>query len=113
MKFKDGVKFDLLSPALVMVLHAAERVYDRVTRNSDDHEMTVTALFNGDHLPDSQHYHGNAVDIRAHDLDADTAASLRAELDVLLSPLGCTVLLEDAGTENCHIHIQLYKAGTE
>jgi hypothetical protein len=62
---------------------------------------------NGDHLPGSQHYEGLAADIRAHDLDDATAASLRAELEVVLSPTGAVVLLEDAGTENCHIHIQV------
>lgn len=63
----------------------------------------------GTHVEHSRHYTGEALDVRVHNFVDEP--SVRAFADTLAQTLGAdyTVLVEDAGTENAHIHAQVRK----
>lgn len=82
-------------------------ILDMVAR-SVGHDITITSGSDGEHSgPGDPHHDGNAYDIRSHDLPDDGQQVLQQ----LTQGLGNRfyAFLEDAGTDNEHIHCQVAK----
>lgn len=114
--FKDGVRIKRLTPALMRILtvlfqeDAKPAMLGRFARLPDD--LVVTAIADGKHLPTSRHYTDEAIDLRTHNFPSRDAR--REFRQYLAAALGdqFTVMFEDAGTSNEHIHIQPKKGTT-
>jgi len=91
-----------LAPGGIALLSALD-----LTAKEIKHDLTVTAALDGNHSgPDDPHLHGNALDVRTHDLDNPQHAV--ETLIVQLGPL-FYAFLEDPDTDNEHIHCQVRK----
>jgi len=93
-----------LSPAGLKILSVLGAVASRI-----GHDITVTSAMDGQHSgPDDPHEHGDALDVRTHDLpDAKAAVTL---MQLYLGEKYFYVFLEDAGTPNEHAHAQKRKS---
>jgi hypothetical protein len=85
--------------------------------------LTITSIYDGTHLPDSRHYLGEAIDIRAKNFNKMAEKiQFRGELESALNthPLALAqgaggsfrVLLENPGGDNEHFHVQVKKGRT-
>lgn len=105
---KPGVQFHAFPPAMLhmlSVLGAAAGWSGLVPPTG----LVITSAYDGQHAANSKHYKGEALDVRAHDFaDAERLHAFRAELEETLGPQ-FTVLLEDEGGENEHLHLQVKK----
>lgn len=107
---KDGVRLRRVTPALV-------RIFDALCALDGAHpwmppELVITSLHDGTHAPDSRHYTDEAVDLRTHAFATpEDRRTFRALLSTELG-LRFTVLFEDEGGPNEHIHIQPRKGTT-
>jgi hypothetical protein len=98
---KNTVRFGGFTRELIEILDVLERVSRIVP-----HDVVITAGSDGKHMPNSKHYTYQALDVRSKNLqDKDTFVQL---LKTLLGDK-YTILFEDAGTPNEHIHIQVKK----
>ena len=110
-RVKENVRFSLslpdgtvrnMAPGGIRLLAAAD-----ATAQEIGHDMTVTSAMDGTHSgPDDPHPHGNALDLRSHDLP-DKLKTLEV-LQKHHGPLFYS-FLEDEGTDNEHIHAQVRK----
>jgi hypothetical protein len=94
---KSSVRFKGFTPALLRMLRALHAVAPA---------CVITSANDSTHSPTSRHYTNEALDIRTKDLPTEQAkrdlvAALRRELGSAF-----TVLYEDPGGANQHIHIQ-------
>ena len=104
---KPGVRFAVISPALVHMLDVVERL-SRTLDGLPDEGLVITSGSDGRHMVGSRHYSGEAIDLRSKNLRPDVRARLLVALrDELGEPF--TVLLEDEDTPNVHLHIQVTK----
>jgi len=114
-KVKDGVKFDIIAPAGFRILSAIEQA--SATLGSP---LMITSGTDGTHSGISDpHHRGEAYDVRSQDFaEVMRPTVLSAIMHGLgLPQLGTTAtevytenfygFLEDAGTANEHIHVQL------
>jgi hypothetical protein len=93
--FKQGVKVAGLKPEIVLAAIVANEVYA-----VEGHSLTITSGTDGEHMPGSRHYTGQAIDIRTRiltDTETETVANeirkrLTDEYDVVF--------------EGNHIHIE-------
>ena len=91
-----------LAPGGIAILSALD-----LTAKEIGHDLTVTSALDGTHSgPADPHLDGNAMDVRTHDLPSPQHAL--ETLKVQLGPL-FYAFLEDAGTENEHLHAQILK----
>jgi hypothetical protein len=107
----DAVRFTELTPALVRMFGA---VYDVASRwpSPQPAEIYITAILNGKHSKNSRHYKNEALDLyTAH---SDVFVGVERFASELRTVLGerWTVLHEDPGTPNAHLHIQPKKGTT-
>lgn len=107
--FKPTVRIRRFTLALQRILDVLVELDGRTYLGQD---ITVSSINDGDeHKPGSRHYTDEAVDVRCHDLAGVDKqrflTQIGRELDAKFS-----VLLEDEGTPNEHIHIQVRKGGT-
>jgi hypothetical protein len=89
-----------LAPGGIALLSALD-----LTAKEIEHDLTVTSALDGTHSgPDDPHLHGNALDIRTHDLPDPEHA-----LQTLIVQLGPRfyAFMEDAESDNAHIHCQV------
>lgn len=101
MKFKSNVKTPMVVVIAVSVLNAANQVgitSDRLCTSGNDSV----------HDPHSAHYTDEALDFRCHDLTPDQKHGWFAAIQQRLGTT-FTVLLEDEGKDNEHIHVQVKK----
>ena len=110
---KPGVLFSTIAPAGFRLLSAIE-----AAARALPFDLTITSACDGEHSgPEDPHHSGNAYDIRTHDVE-DKGALLGSIMRNLgpgepqASSGGFVTAqffgwLEQAGTENEHIHIQL------
>lgn len=75
------------------------------------HDVTISSACDGTHSgPNDPHHEGKAYDVRTHDIpDKDL---LLAQIERRLDAAYFYVFIEDAGTENEHIHGQVKKGTT-
>lgn len=92
---KQGVKLTGLSPQISVAIYTAERIWELA-----GHDLTVTCISDGKHKAGSLHYVGHAVDLRTHDLDADTITDV---IGTLRAALGREF---DVVGERTHVHVE-------
>ena len=109
-RVKPGVQFATIAPGGFRILAAFESAADRIA-----HDITITSGTDGEHSgPDDPHHRGEAYDIRTHDLP-DALLCLNAIKDYLAIPEDQQegsrffAWIEQAGTDNEHIHVQVRK----
>ena len=105
LRTKPGVQYTVIAPGGMALLSAL-----RLTAYQIEHDLTITSACDGLHSgPDDPHHRGEAYDVRTHDLPNPEHA-----LQVLIEQLGPLfyAFLEDAGTDNEHIHCQVKKGTT-
>lgn len=69
MKLKAGVKVLGTKPEILFAILAADQIW----REMGQQGVTVTSLVDGHHSAHSDHYKGEAVDLRIWDIDARDA----------------------------------------
>lgn len=104
---KPTVRFRVITPALLHMLATLERV-SRTAFGLPDEGLVITSGSDGTHMAGSKHCTGEALDVRSKTLNATVRNGLIAMLCTELGPK-FTVLLEDVGTPNEHLHIQVKK----
>ena len=103
---KPGVEFKVIAPAGFRILWALTEV-----ASGDGPDLTITSACDGAHSgPDDPHHRGEAYDVRCHDLP-DPALVLQ-DLQHILGTGQFFSFIEDPGTANEHIHVQLRKGMT-
>lgn len=106
LRVKDGVQFTVIAPggfAMLSALVAVTRIID--------HDLIITSACDGEHSgPDDPHHRGEAYDVRTHDLPDKGLALLT--LQQQLNAYRFYSFLEDLGTDNEHIHVQVKKGTT-
>ena len=63
MRIKEGVKLDGISTDITKIFHIVEFHLNRHAQ-----EMWITSALDGEHMPGSKHYSGEAIDVRIWDL---------------------------------------------
>ncbi len=115
--FKDDVRVKRLTPALLRILtvlfqeHTRPAVAGRFQRQPDD--LVITSINDSrSHMKTSRHYVDEAIDLRTHNFPSrDARRQFRQHLAAALGDQ-FTVMFENAGTPNEHIHIQPKKGTT-
>lgn len=109
-RVKEGVQFTLIAPGGMRILAALEYAADKIS-----HDLTITSATDGCHSGENDpHHRGEAYDVRSKDLPDPTLA-LNAIKDFLAIPENeqegsrFFAWLENSGTDNEHIHIQVRK----
>ena len=105
---KPDVRFRIITPALVRmegILLLASGILPDLPAEG----LVITVGSNGQHMKNSRHYSGEALDLRSKSFrNGAVRAAFMGSLQQLLGPQ-FSVLLEDAGTDNEHFHIQVRK----
>jgi hypothetical protein len=101
MTLKLGVRLLGIKPELLVALQAAESLW----RDEGLPGVTITAAVDGLHSTGSEHYVGNAVDLRLHDLGAGRRDAVVAKLRDQLGA-DFDVLREGVGTPGDHLHVE-------
>lgn len=104
---KATVRFRIITPALVHMLGAVERL-SRELFGLPEEGLVITSGSDGTHMAGSKHYTGEAIDLRTKGMSPTMQNALITALRRELGPQ-FTVLLEDAGTPNEHAHVQVKK----
>lgn len=95
MYLKKGISLSKLQACMFPALVASEQFFDLTL-----HELVITSGNDGNHMKDSKHYEGLAIDIRTRDLTPDQKVKLvnylRDRLDTLF----------DIILETDHLHIE-------
>jgi hypothetical protein len=104
---KPGVRFAVITPALLHMLGVLERL-SHMLLGLPAEGLVITAGSDGTHMAGSKHYTGEAIDVRSKTL---SAVAKHALVKGLRDELGerFTVLLEDEGRPNEHVHCQVRK----
>lgn len=119
-KIKEGVQFTY-SPGGLTILNAIKAVsrmlqFDlTITSGNDGIHFDGSAEFRNSNTPnpDDPHYHGDAYDVRSHDLPNELVKQqVLANLNNILPRDKFYYLLENPATINEHFHIQV-KKGTK
>lgn len=109
LRVNPGVEFLTIAPGGFAILASLEQTAQLV-----GHDIVITSACDGKHSgPDDPHHRGMAYDIRTHDVPDKT--DLLETLESILADYGADrfyAFIEDPGTDNEHIHVQV-KKGTE
>lgn len=102
---KENVRFGGFNRRMVALLGAL--VYmDTNPVPGQPKDLMITSANDSTHLPTSKHYKNLALDLRCKDFDRKVLASFIQSLQTELGN-DWTLLHEDAGTPNEHLHVQL------
>lgn len=103
---KETARLKALTPALLRLFLAVLAI---ARETFDVDEIVITSINDGTHAPNSRHYTNEAIDLRTRNF-ATEAAKLRFA-SALRNHLGpdFTVLYEDQGGANQHLHLQVRK----
>jgi hypothetical protein len=104
---KPGVRFAVITPALLHMLAALERL-SRELFGLPDEGLVITSGSDGTHMAGSKHYTGEAIDLRSKTMSPTIRGSFIKTLRAALGPQ-FTVLLEHVGEAQEHVHIQVKK----
>jgi hypothetical protein len=98
---KPGVEFTTIAPAGFRILWALTEI-----ATQEEFDVTITSACDGLHSgPDDPHHHGEAYDVRCHDM-LDPAILLQ-DIQHILGTAKFFAFIEEPGSPNEHIHIQL------
>lgn len=115
--FKETVRIVKYSFALHHILNCLHEI-DRQPSNDMPAEIWITSIHDSQHMPASKHYRDEAVDLRSKNFPDHTAKQnfITRFLNTLNSheeyPDCFSVLFENEGTPNEHIHAQVRKGFT-
>ncbi len=101
--FKPGVSLRGLVPQMLVALEVVKDAYAKAGI-----DCCVTSVNDSIHSTNSYHYLGRGLDFRTKTL-AGGATGFVKSIALVLNPIGFDVLLEDAGGENEHMHVELDK----
>jgi hypothetical protein len=104
---KAGVRFAVITPALLHILGVVERL-SRTVFGLPEEGLVITSGSDGTHMAGSKHYTGEAIDLRTKTFGPTLRNNLIAALSAELGPR-FTVLLEHADEAQEHVHIQVRK----
>jgi len=106
---KPTVRFKTFTPAMLRMLTALYSVARGWTKSST---VVITSANDSTHGETSRHYKDEALDLRVHNQPDDAAVlELAQNIRTELGP-AFTVLYEDPGGQNAHLHIQPRKGTT-
>lgn len=107
-RVKEGVEFAVVAPGGLMILAAL-----KIASKALDLNLTITSGTDGEHSgPDDPHHHGNAYDVRSHDIDPIVCPHV---VDAVMQVLGRERFygfIESPGTSDEHFHFQLRHGAT-
>ena len=101
-RYKDGIILEGLRSQITGLLVKMD-----VIMHEHGCDLVITCGLDG-HPEDDPHSHGFAVDCRSHDLPIGDRSNVRDEIADMAGP-DYTVLLENPGGDNEHIHVQYRK----
>ncbi len=106
---KETVRFKRFTPAMLRMLAV---LGDLADADVTPKPLVITSANDSNHAKDSHHYSDEALDLRTHNF-ASQGAVIRFKL-LLEKRLGpqFTVMFEDEGTPNEHLHCQVRKGLT-
>jgi hypothetical protein len=100
---KPGVEFTVIAPAGFQILWALQEI-----ARDGNQDLTITSACDGLHSGvDDPHHRGEAYDLRCHDFP--DPALLLQDVQHVLGTGTFFSFIEDEGTPEEHIHIQLRK----
>lgn len=101
MKVKLGVKIEGVQPEILLGLLVVQRVFDYYQE-----ELVITEVTGGQHMDESLHYQGQAMDIRAKNIiSSSVRTSILQDCAIALGD-NYDFILEGEGTENIHFHLE-------
>lgn len=103
-RWVDSVSFNGLGTPMLLAAMRLEELY-RTHANAD---LWITSGNDRKHMDGSKHYSGKALDFRTKMLTAEQRRMIRDSAVKALGP-EFTVLLEDEGGANEHLHVQYNK----
>lgn len=102
---KESARFRRFTPAMLNMLAVLGAL--AATHGAAPEPLVITSANDSTHDPHSRHYTDEALDLRTHNFVTPTARHLfQTALIARLGPQ-FTVLLEDEGGENEHLHCQV------
>lgn len=103
LRCKGSARFVRFTPAMMRMLNV---LYTQAKHVTDVDSIVITSANDSLHMKDSRHYKDEALDLRTHHFSSSQAVELFAnELRIAFSS-AFTVLHEDKGGPNDHLHIQ-------
>ncbi len=100
-----SVRFKTLTPAMAWMLYRLEQFHRVMMRFPP--ELVITSMNDGKHMEGSRHYTDEAIDIRTHNFESrEQKIEFCMRFGDMLGPK-FTVLLENFGKPNEHIHVQV------
>lgn len=98
MRWLNTCKFDKLHPVMVLAINRIDEIY-----KDQGKELWLTSVNDRTHKDGSKHYDGKAVDCRSHVFENPQLVTM-----YIKNALGpqFTVILEEQGLPNEHIHVQ-------
>jgi hypothetical protein len=100
---KPGVLYTTIAPGGHRILAAIDYVAE-----GENNDLTITSACDGEHSgPGDPHHRGEAYDVRTHDLD--NKDEVLRQIQFYLGSEFFFAFLEDPGTANEHIHVQVRK----
>lgn len=107
---KDTVRFKRFTPALLQMLAVLGAL--AATYSAAPDPLVITSANDSTHDPHSRHYTDEALDLRTHNFMSPTARHLfQTALIARLGPQ-FTVLLENEGGPEEHLHVQVRRGMT-
>lgn len=97
---KTGVKIEGMRPEILLALVIANDVFRKYGV-----DCIITEVTGGEHMHQSLHYAGLAVDLRSKHIDNHTKPFVLKDLQMILGQ-NYDVLLEGLGTPNEHFHVE-------
>jgi hypothetical protein len=107
---KDTVRFKRFTPAMVRMIAVLADL--AVTSGAAPDPLVITSANDSQHDPHSRHNTDEALDLRTHNFASrELVIAFQAQLERRLGPQ-FTVLFENEGTEQEHLHAQVRKDHT-
>jgi hypothetical protein len=100
LKFKPGVRLQLLQPQMLIALQVVEEEFSRFSTDT-----VVTSANDSTHKEGSYHYAGRAFDFRTKHASG-IAGGIVGAIKQRLGPLGFDCIWEGQNTDNEHLHIE-------